>query len=130
QFDMTNFAGSGEAIYLLTDNADSALTAYLAKLVDAYTGVGAAQTRCGYGCSDHASWTRSGFPASAAFESAFDTMNHNIHSDKDTLGNSGGNAEHSVAFAKLAVAFAVETAKPAGGAKLADAAQPRGGASR
>lgn len=130
QFDMTNFAGSGEAIYLLTDNVDSALTAYLAKLVDAYTGVGAAQTRCGYGCSDHASWTRSGFPASAAFESAFDTMNRSIHSDKDTLGNSGGNAEHSVAFAKLAVAFAVETAKPAGSANLADAAQPKGGASR
>ena len=130
QFDMTNFAGSGDAIYLLTDNVDQALTTYLAKLVDAYTGVGAAQTRCGYGCSDHASWTRSGFPASAAFEASFDAMNRNIHTDRDTLGNSGGSAQHSVAFAKLAVAFAVETAKPAGSAVLAAGAGSRAGASR
>jgi leucyl aminopeptidase len=118
QFDMTNFAGNGEPIFLLTDNVDPALTAHLKKLVEAYTGVPAAETSCGYGCSDHASWTRSGYPASAAFESSFDGMNHNIHSDRDTLANSGGNASHSVAFAKLAVAFAVETAKPAGAAGL------------
>jgi leucyl aminopeptidase len=114
QFDMTNFAGSGEPIFVLTDNVNPSLTAHLKALIDAYAGVPAAETRCGYGCSDHASWTRSGFPASAAFESAFDTMNRNIHTDRDTIGNAGGNASHSVAFAKLAVAFAVETAKPAG----------------
>lgn len=116
QFDMTNYPGSGEPIYLLTDNVDASLTAHLKALVEAYTGVPAATTRCGYGCSDHASWTRSGFPASAAFESAFDTMNKNIHTDRDTIGNAGGDAKHSVAFAKLAAAFAIETAKPAGAA--------------
>lgn len=119
QFDMTNYPGSGEPIYLLTDNVDPSLTAHLKALVEAYTGVPAATTRCGYGCSDHASWTRSGYPASAAFESAFDTMNKNIHSDRDTIGNAGGDAKHSVAFAKLAAAFAIETAKPAGAPNLA-----------
>lgn len=116
QFDMTNFAGSGEAIYVLTDNVDPALSAHVTALVNAYAGVPAAKTACGYGCSDHASWTRSGYPASAAFESAFDTMNKNIHSERDTVQNSGGSAAHSVPFAKLAAAFAVETAKPAGAA--------------
>ncbi|TBR22510.1 M20/M25/M40 family metallo-hydrolase [bacterium] len=123
QFDMTNYPGSGEPIFLLTDNVDPSLTAHLKKLVEAYTGVPAAETRCGYGCSDHASWTRSGYPASAAFESAFDTMNHQIHTDRDTLGNAGGDARHSVAFAKLATAFAIETAKPAGAAGLAPASR-------
>ncbi|MBI5201812.1 MAG: M20/M25/M40 family metallo-hydrolase [Elusimicrobia bacterium] len=114
QFDMTNFKGSGDGIWLLEDNVDPELTAFLGKLVDAYAGVPWATTRCGYGCSDHASWTRSGFPASAAFESTFDGMNHSIHSERDTLANAGGNAAHSVPFARLAAAFAAELAKSAG----------------
>ncbi|MBI3299975.1 MAG: M20/M25/M40 family metallo-hydrolase [Elusimicrobia bacterium] len=113
QFDMTNYKGSGDTVYLLSDNVEPGLTAFLGKLVDAYVGVGWANTACGYGCSDHASWTKNGFAASAAFESSFDAMNRNIHSDKDTLGNAGGNAEHSAHFAKLAVAFAVEMGKAA-----------------
>ncbi len=123
QFDMTNFPGSGAGIYVLTDNVDPALSAHLRRLVDAYSGVPSATTACGYGCSDHASWTRSGYPASAAFESAFDTMNRNIHTDRDTIQNSGGSAQHSVPFARLAVAFAVETAKPAGAAGVTTAAR-------
>lgn len=117
QFDMTNFKGSPDAVYLLDDNVDPELTAFLGRLVDAYLGIKWSMTRCGYGCSDHASWTRSGFPASAAFESSFNGMNRNIHTDRDTLANSGGSAEHSVNFAKLGVAFAVELAKTAEGKK-------------
>lgn len=124
QFDMTNFNGSSDGgIYLLEDNVDPALTAFLARLTDAYTGAKRGATRCGYGCSDHASWTKEGFPASAAFESAFDGMNNNIHSDKDTLANSGGDAKHSVAFARLAAAFAVELAKTAGTARPSSSAR-------
>jgi leucyl aminopeptidase len=113
QFDMTNFKGSAEDIYLLEDYVDPALTAFLGRLIEAYVGVRWSKTRCGYGCSDHASWTRSGFAASLAFESSFENYNDKIHSNRDTLGNSGGNAEHSVNFAKLALAFAVELAKTA-----------------
>lgn len=113
QFDMTNFPGSGSGIYVLSDHVSPALSAHLRALVDAYAGVPSGSTSCGYACSDHASWTRSGFPASAAFESTFRQMNKHIHTDRDTLSQSGGDARHSVPFAKLAVAFAVETAKPA-----------------
>ncbi len=113
QFDMTNFKGSNEAIFLLTDNVDPTVTAFLGKLIDAYGQVSWSTTKCGYGCSDHASWTRSGYPASAAFESSFDGMNHDIHTDRDTLSKSGGTAEHSVPFAKLAASFAAEVAKVA-----------------
>lgn len=112
QFDMTNFPGSGGGIWVLTDNVDPSLSAHLKALVTAYAGVPVFTTSCGYGCSDHASWTRSGYPASAAFESSFDTMNRAIHTERDTLMNSGGSAAHSVPFARLAAAFAVETAKP------------------
>ncbi|MBI4347226.1 MAG: M20/M25/M40 family metallo-hydrolase, partial [Elusimicrobia bacterium] len=113
QFDMTNYKGSGDEIYILEDNVDPKLSEFLGRLVDVYAGAARNSTRCGYGCSDHASWTRSGFAASAAFESAFDTMNRSIHTERDTLANAGGDARHSVPFARLAAAFAVELAKTA-----------------
>jgi leucyl aminopeptidase len=118
QFDMSNFAGSGDGIFMLTDNVDPALSEFTAKLVNAYAGVKAGTTKCGYGCSDHASWTKKGYPSSMAFESTFDGMNHDIHTDRDTLETSGGDASHSVPFAKLAVAFAVELAKTSGAAAV------------
>ncbi len=113
QFDMSNFAGSGEQIFMLTDNVDPALSAFTAKLVNTYSGVTASTTKCGYGCSDHASWTKKGYASAMAFESSFDGMNHKIHTEDDTLANSGGDAAHSVPFTKLALAFAVELAKTA-----------------
>jgi leucyl aminopeptidase len=120
QFDMTNFKGSADDVYILSDNVDPALSAFLGKLVDEYLpGVRRNTVRCGYGCSDHASWTKAGYPASAAFESAFDDMNHKIHTAEDTLANSGGSAAHSVNFAKLGLAFAVELGESAGGAPAA-----------
>lgn len=113
QFDMSNFAGSGENIFLLTDFVDPALSAFTAKLVNTYAGVKASTTKCGYACSDHASWNKKGFAAAMAFEATFDGSNKAIHSERDTLASSGGDASHSVPFAKLAAAFAVELAKTA-----------------
>lgn len=111
QFDMSNFAGSGDKIFLLSDNVDPALSAFTARLIDAYAGVPRGETRCGYGCSDHASWTKKGFPSAMAFEAAFDDSNQAIHTERDTLASSGGDASHSVPFARLAAAFAIELAK-------------------
>lgn len=114
QYDMTNFKGSDEEIFLLSDYTDPALNDFLAALIDRYLGVKRGMTECGYGCSDHASWNKAGVPAAIAFEASFDGMNHNIHTDHDDLAHSGGDASHSVPFARLAAAFAVEAAKTAG----------------
>lgn len=124
QYDMSNFKGSDEEIFLLTDHVDPTLSAFVEKLIDAYVGVKRSTTECGYACSDHASWQSQGFPAAMAFEASFDGMNHAIHTENDTLSTSGGDASHSVHFAKLAVAFAVELAKSAGGARVSAAAAP------
>ncbi|MBI5240299.1 MAG: M20/M25/M40 family metallo-hydrolase [Elusimicrobia bacterium] len=113
QYDMSAFAGSGHGIFLLTDNVDRGLSAFVGELVDAYAGVPRGETDCGYACSDHASWDKNGFPAAMAFESRSDDMNPGIHTDRDTLAGAGGDAAHAVPFAKLAVAFAVELAKTA-----------------
>lgn len=117
QYDMTNFKGSPEDLFFLSDNTDPALTAFLGKLVDAYLpGARWSTTECGYGCSDHASWTQEGYPASAAFESSFEGMNTALHTERDTLATTGGTAAHSVPFAKLGAAFAAEAAKVSTGA--------------
>jgi leucyl aminopeptidase len=68
-------------------------------------------SRCGYGCSDHASWHRNGFPASMPFESTMGDINRKIHTTADTLEPMGGTAKHAVKFAQMAVAYAVEMAK-------------------
>jgi len=113
QFDMSNFKGTASGIYMLTDFVDPALSAFTAKLVTQYAGVPAFTTKCGYACSDHASWHKKGFAAAMGFEATFDDSNKAIHSERDTLASSGGDASHSVPFAKLGVAFALELAKTA-----------------
>lgn len=125
QYDMSNFKGSDEEIFLLTDHVDAGLSAFTGKLIDTYVKVKRSTTECGYACSDHASWESQGFPAAMAFEASFDGMNHAIHTDRDTLQTSGGDASHSVPFTKLAVAFAVELAKASNGARAVAVLAPR-----
>ncbi len=111
QFDMTNFNGSTEDIFLITDNTNAAQNAFLGGLVKAYTDYRLSETKCGYACSDHASWTKNGYAASFPFESKFGEESPYIHTAKDTLSQSGGRSQHAFKFAKLAIAYLVETAK-------------------
>lgn len=114
QFDMTNYAGTGADVWVMTDNGNATTIQFLRDLFDEYlapTGLTRADTRCGYGCSDHASWTRAGFPAAMYAETSFNQTNPNLHTVNDTLAAAGGTANHSVAFAKLGIAFAYEAGK-------------------
>lgn len=114
--DLTNFRNPAATrdVYVLTDNVNVTLTAFLRTLFNSYlanSGLRLGDTACGYACSDHASWTQAGFPAAAYVEGAFAQINQNIHSSRDTLATSGGTARHSVNFAKLGLAFMGEVAK-------------------
>ncbi|MBU2574764.1 MAG: M20/M25/M40 family metallo-hydrolase [Elusimicrobia bacterium] len=109
--DMTNYKGSAEDIYFISDNTSADQNAFLGKLIAAYTDYTWSTTRCGYGCSDHASWTRNGFASSLPFEAKFSECSPNIHTVNDTLAQMGGRAPHALKFAKLAVAYIVEMAK-------------------
>lgn len=123
QYDMTNFKGADVDMSFLTDNVDNELTVFLEKLTDEYLKAKWGTIECGYACSDHASWNRSGFPSACAFEATMETMDENLHTDHDTLANAGGNAEHSVNFAKLAIAFAGELGKSSTSASKVSAAK-------
>lgn len=109
QLDMTNYKGSASDIWIYTDYTNAAQNDFLAKLVSAYQpGVTVGYSRCGYACSDHASWHNQGFPASFPFETLDGQDNPYIHTVNDTYANSGNQANHALKFAKLAAAYAIE----------------------
>lgn len=110
QLDMTAFSGSGEGVIgEMTDFTSSWLRDYLRELNSLYVGAKWVQDKCGYGCSDHASWYRNGFATVIPFEATMDTMNKNLHTPKDIV-TPAFNFNHSTLFAKLGVAFVMDLA--------------------
>ena len=116
QLDMTNHtAGASVDMQLLSDYSNNDLKQFVRDIFDEYLaplGLTRGSYTCGYGCSDHASWTSAGYPAAMMFEASF---NNDIHTRYDTLASMGGTAHGSVPLAKLGLAFLGELAKTAGG---------------
>ncbi len=113
QFDMTGYAGSAKndsTMWLMTDFVDADLTAYLEKLIKTYVKKPYKFSKCGYGCSDHASWHQAGIASAFPFEAAMNQDNPDIHSNNDTMKNLS--KEHMQDFLKLAVAYIVEMGNP------------------
>ena len=112
QLDMTNHKGSTNFdIVFMQDYTNAAQNQFLGQLIDTYVKVPWGYSKCGYGCSDHASWHNNGFPASIPFESTMGDINNNIHTKRDTIDVSGSTADHAAKFAQLAVAYLVEMGK-------------------
>ena len=112
QLDMTNYKGSTSDIVFMTDYTNAAQNSFAYSLVDTYlTGITRSTDVCGYACSDHASWTNAGYPASMPFEAKMSQYNPTIHTASDTLAQSGNNAVHALKFSKLAAAYVAELAK-------------------
>jgi bacterial leucyl aminopeptidase len=111
QLDMTNFRGPSADVGIITDHTNAAQNTFLGTLIDTYVGIPRGNTRCGYACSDHASWTSAGFVTSFPTEAIFGEHNRTIHTPNDTLAQSGGNANHALKFARIATAYVAEVAK-------------------
>lgn len=108
QLDMTLFPGDGEFVLgSMTDFTSAWLREQLTGLNALYIKAKIVEDRCGYGCSDHASWHSQGFPALMPFESTMRRMNHDIHTARDVI-SSTSSFRHSATFSKIAVAFAME----------------------
>jgi leucyl aminopeptidase len=127
QLDMTNYRGSSYDIVLVSDYTNAAQNSFLSSLITKYLpGVTSTSTRCGYGCSDHASWYNQGYAASIPFEALMGQDNPYIHTSSDTLTQSAGSAQNSVKFVKLAAAYMAELAKgTASSALVSDAEAER-----
>lgn len=116
QFDMTNYKGSSNDVYVSTDSYNSpSLNGFLFDLMNYYNISGAHQftygtTSCNYGCSDHFSWAQEGYDTAFPFEASFGQHNPFIHSTGDTYSVSG-NSIHAAKFAKLGIEFLIESTK-------------------
>ena len=122
QLDMTNFkstAAGAVDVGVLNDTnfTNGPQNQFIADLITAYQPslAVATNTACGYGCSDHASWTtEAGVPASIAFEAKWASPpqhNQNLHTANDTLANMDTTCNHGAKFSRIAAAYMAELAK-------------------
>ncbi|KTC76912.1 aminopeptidase LapA [Legionella brunensis] len=110
QFDMTGFRNdmNDQTMWVFRDYTDKALSNFMVDLIQTYVKVPVSYSKCGYGCSDHASWMMAGIPAAFPCETSFEDHNPYIHSSRDTMDLLS--AEHMTNFTKLGLAFAIELA--------------------
>jgi leucyl aminopeptidase len=108
QFDMTGFPGAGDQIVFMTDFTSPELTQFSQKLLDTYVKAKWSTDKCGYACSDHASWTKAGYPSVMPFEATMSADNKEIHTPRDTIQKLS--FDHVLRFAKLGLAFMAELA--------------------
>jgi len=107
QLDMTMYVGKVQPTFgIITDYVSPELTSFLMELVTAYSTLSYSTSRCGYGCSDHASWTKAGYDSCFPFEGLFRNSDPYIHSKNDLISHLS--VEHGMEFAKVAVGFIVE----------------------
>ncbi len=108
QLDMTLYPGSGVfTLGSMTDFTSPWLRGYLKELNNLYIQAKIVDDKCGYGCSDHASWYRQGYPTLMPFEATFNGMNNNLHTRKDVI-DADSNFVHSAMFTKIALAMAMD----------------------
>lgn len=110
QLDMAGYRHNptDPTMWVYRDYTDKSLNKWVAQLITSYINVPVKYSECGYGCSDHASWTAQGISASFPCETSFADHNPYIHTSADTL--SLISIDHMVNFTKLGLAFALELA--------------------
>lgn len=108
QLDMTLFPGDGEMVLgSMTDFTSPWLRGYLNEINSAYLKIQIVEDKCGYGCSDHASWYRQGYPTLMPFEATMRNMNDRIHTDKDIV-SPAMSFKHSMIYSKIALIMAMD----------------------
>lgn len=111
QLDMTMYPGPKTTINLIDDYTDKGLNHFMGKLIDTYIKTPYTFSSCGYACSDHASWNRSGYASTFPTEASLKESNPNIHTPNDTT--EGLDPKYGSEFVKLALSFTVEVAQAA-----------------
>jgi len=109
QFDMTGFPGAGDQVVFMSDFTSNELTKFSQKLMDTYVKAVWSTDKCGYACSDHASWNKAGYPAIMPFEATMSADNKDIHTTRDLISKLDFN--FALHFAKLGLSFAAELSK-------------------
>ncbi len=108
QLDMTLFPGNGaNTIASMSDFTAPWLRDYMSQVNKTYLNITVLDDKCGYGCSDHASWHRQGFATLFPTEATFNSVFQQIHTDKDVV-SSVMSFDHALIFSKIALIFAMD----------------------
>lgn len=111
QLDMTGYAYKNEpTMWLINDFVSKDLTKFMETLINTYVKQPVKYSKCGYACSDHASWNQAGIPAAFPFESEMGHDDPYIHTANDKMDVLS--LSHMTDYAKLATSYAVEMAVP------------------
>jgi len=97
---------SAQLIGILTDYTDPELTEFLRKLVKEYSDLPQGDTRCGYACTDMASWHKYGYAACHEAESLLPYTSPNSHTTADTLDKLS--LSHCIQLTRVALGYVVE----------------------
>jgi len=108
QLDMTFYVkpGTKATFGVFTDYVNSDLTRFLRLLVPAYSSLGFTDSKCGYGCSDHASWNSAGFATCFASEGTMSNSDPLLHTESDLFNVL--NLDHGAQIAQVALGYLVE----------------------
>ncbi|KAJ2347668.1 hypothetical protein GGF43_004705, partial [Coemansia sp. RSA 2618] len=106
--DMVGFPASPPAVGIVTDYTESGASNLVRQLVGAYTDLPTVDFKCGYACSDHASWHDIGVRSALPFESQYIDYNSNIHSPNDSFDTV--DFDHLLKYVNIALGFIVEVA--------------------
>jgi leucyl aminopeptidase len=108
QLDMTGYPDPVPDMGIEVDFVDPKLTDLLRDIAKTYTPLKTKDFKCGYACSDHASWNKTGYPVARPGETSTRPLPNriNMHSARDDLNTV--NYKHMLEYAKLAVGWVVE----------------------
>lgn len=112
QLDMTGFQERTPPS-IITDHTNKRQNGMVERLNNQFKrkiGLGTfTKSRCGYGCSDHASWTSAGYPSTFTFETDFGRHNKAIHTPRDKRNLISDRKMTN--FSKLAAAFVTKVSE-------------------
>lgn len=116
QNDMTGYVppkyrlpGQKPTFGIVMDFVDPTLTGFLKTLVKKYADIDYRETKCGYACSDHASWLKAGYRSAFPFEGLFTEHSPYVHTPKDDIESV--DFDHMKEFTKLDISFATELSR-------------------
>lgn len=87
QLDMTMYTRRPDELVVMTDYTDKDLTFFVTRIISDYVKKRVVLSKCGYACSDHASWNRAGYRTVMPAETLFEETNPNIHTVNDVFEN-------------------------------------------
>ena len=109
--DMTGYTEDGKSAYIVNgenDYVDAELVDFCFELAKTYTNLELKSGKCGYACSDHASWGRYGYPSACVSEATpkVGKLNPHNHSEHDDITNIDIN--YTYQHARLGLGFMIE----------------------